>query len=1079
MTYQNVGGAAWLRGCFIAAAFVLGSQGNAFAQAEISGNRIDYLGVAANGTILAPSGRSMRYSETGAAPYTCDAFRPGTIIEEFAIEQGPWEARNSVSLTEIGTTVPTAVSADGREITWTGRAVNGPRAVTVAQSLRYEENDPWVVVNVTLTNTGTAPLTNLYYSRMSDPDHGRCNIGTEFETQNNVLRNPPLADSALVVAAASSSTGPNYRLSIGSFDTRSRVHSDGSVNTAPSVIWSRAADPDGAFRDWPIAIAFRIDSLPVGASTTLSYAFIWGVSDEVVLDRLEELRCTLLGDGAACSIGGEDGTCRANACCTGCWDGSACNPGSDVSLCGRGGEFCNDCVDGNECTVDVCSEARTCGNPAESTGTPCDDGVFCTENDVCNGAGACGGAPRDCSDGLSCTTDVCDEGANRCESSLAAGNCLIDGTCFADDQPRPSNDCEICDSEQTTSDWSFAPNAQACSDGLFCTVNDRCDGVGGCEGEMRDCSDVADCTADSCNEAIDRCEHRVTAESDRCAIDGMCIPRGELNPANPCEACNPDVSGSSWSPVSAGTECSDGVFCTADDACDGAGVCRGTPRDCGDGVSCTVDVCDEGAGRCENSLSDDACQIDGMCVAAGARNPLNPCELCDPILSQSAWSPVPAGASCSDGSFCNVQTCDGAGACEAAPRDCDDERGCTTDTCDEASRRCEHSVDVGRCLIDDVCFVDGDVNPENSCEACGSSSLTNWSGVAAGTECDDGRFCTATDACDGSGACVGSGVADCDDGISCTVDRCDPETDACIGDVDPAFCAIDGMCVPAGMENPEDACGVCEPASNPRGYTYSAEDPACDTDRDCVPDGVERSGDSEQDTDGDGDPDWMDPDDDGDGIPTRTERGEDCSDIDTDDDGTLDYLDDDDDDDCQRTLDERPDEMDRDTDDDMIPDHLDDDDDNDTLDTCLEIEDGEMFGNDVDGDGDPNWLDTESDGDDSLDSVELRGDSDGDGIPNYLDPDDDPIDDAGVDGGDDAGTDGGMDDAGPDAGDDAGTDGGTDDGGTDDSGVDAGGDNLGLAGGACNCEVPGGSNSPAPGLALLVLGFLVAIRRRR
>ena len=43
----------------------------------------------------------------------------------------------------------------------------------------------------------------------------------------------------------------------------------------------------------------------------------------------------------------------------------------------------------------------------------------------------------------------------------------------------------------------------------------------------------------------------------------------------------------------------------------------------------------------------------------------------------------------------------------------------------------------------------------------------------------------------------------------------------------------------------------------------------------------------------------------------------------------------------------------------------------------------------ADGDGVPNYLDLDSDGDGIPDSVEGQKDSDGDGIPNYLDLDSD------------------------------------------------------------------------------------------
>jgi chitodextrinase len=77
-----------------------------------------------------------------------------------------------------------------------------------------------------------------------------------------------------------------------------------------------------------------------------------------------------------------------------------------------------------------------------------------------------------------------------------------------------------------------------------------------------------------------------------------------------------------------------------------------------------------------------------------------------------------------------------------------------------------------------------------------------------------------------------------------------------------------------------------------------------------------------------------------------------------------------------------------DTDQDGIIDANDPDDDGDQIPTILEVTDGNLFGQDVDADGIPNYLDTDSDGDGLLDQEEGTGDHDGDSIPNYLDPDD-------------------------------------------------------------------------------------------
>ncbi|WP_298782496.1 Ig-like domain-containing protein [uncultured Polaribacter sp.] len=121
------------------------------------------------------------------------------------------------------------------------------------------------------------------------------------------------------------------------------------------------------------------------------------------------------------------------------------------------------------------------------------------------------------------------------------------------------------------------------------------------------------------------------------------------------------------------------------------------------------------------------------------------------------------------------------------------------------------------------------------------------------------------------------------------------------------------------------------------------------------------------DTDGDGTPNYLDSDDDGDGVSTLEE------DIDSDGTPTND-----------------------DTDADGIPNYLDTDDDGDGVSTLNEDvdSDGNPTNDDTDGDEIPNYLDTDDDGDGidtkdedlNQDGDPTNDDSDGDGIPNYLDP---------------------------------------------------------------------------------------------
>jgi hypothetical protein len=169
----------------------------------------------------------------------------------------------------------------------------------------------------------------------------------------------------------------------------------------------------------------------------------------------------------------------------------------------------------------------------------------------------------------------------------------------------------------------------------------------------------------------------------------------------------------------------------------------------------------------------------------------------------------------------------------------------------------------------------------------------------------------------------------------------------------------------------------------------------CDTDDDGVFDYVEDlDGDGNydnDDTDGDGTPNWLDTDDDGDGVDTADEVY----------DGNLDPED-------------------QDSDGDLIPDYLDQDDDGDSVDTIDEDVDGDgdPTNDDSDGDGINDYLDFDDDGD-GVDTIDEEiVDTDGDGDPDYLDPD---ADDDGV--GDGTEVDDGTDPTDVDTDDDGLTDG--------------------------------------------------------
>lgn len=185
-----------------------------------------------------------------------------------------------------------------------------------------------------------------------------------------------------------------------------------------------------------------------------------------------------------------------------------------------------------------------------------------------------------------------------------------------------------------------------------------------------------------------------------------------------------------------------------------------------------------------------------------------------------------------------------------------------------------------------------------------------------------------------------------------------------------------------------------------------------DDDGDMVPNVFEDFNDdgdlTNDDSDNDLNPNYLDEDDDDDGVLTANELmfDADGNPADTDGDGQADYFDTDDDGDGVDTIDEDLDgdgnPANDDTDGDGIPNYLDNDDDGDGILSIFEDvnADGDLTNDDTDGDGTPNYLDRDDDGD-SIFTMYEGADPDGDGIPtdannfdgdllpDYLDNDDD------------------------------------------------------------------------------------------
>lgn len=360
-------------------------------------------------------------------------------------------------------------------------------------------------------------------------------------------------------------------------------------------------------------------------------------------------------------------------------------------------------------------------------------------------------------------------------SSHCPTGCSIEDECYLDGEVNPENDCLICDTQQSTDDWT-SDNGKSCDDELFCTDNDVC-AQGTCLGEPRSCDDSVACNGgESCDEEEDRCLSAASTcpdgticdvESDTCtstctgcAIDGNCYGDGIGSPNDPCLTCDVAQSESEWS-VDAGATCDDGSLCTDDDACNTAGACIGVPV-----------VCEDDGGACGANRSCDGGT--GQCVAHYPGNT----------------------TSCNDDDACTVDDrCDGSGDCLGVARDCSDEHACTSDSCE--SGECVHEVMGGSCLIDGACKGAGAANPLNACEICNPGSNQNtWTALA--NSCLIGNTCYS-------------------DGTS---NPSLPSCQYCNASGNPNgwsqrdnTCLIGGQCYSTGDENPTNRCQVCDPSA--------------------------------------------------------------------------------------------------------------------------------------------------------------------------------------------------------------------------------------------------------------------------
>jgi gliding motility-associated-like protein len=219
--------------------------------------------------------------QDGWLQYDGDFFTPGTPENGFGIEINGVNYSNNGATPSFGilqNEIPGSLSnyeqnGSCNSVQWEGSVNNV--GVKLVYSLNVTEL--YYTTEVTITNNTGATLNDVYFYRNVDPDNNQF-LNGDYSTTNSIVAQPAAGCEKALVSATQSTPwdsyiglaaiGPNFRVSYGGFANR-----DGSDiwnGTFPLV----GSSGFSTFADEAISLAYKITTLPAGASETFQFSVI-------------------------------------------------------------------------------------------------------------------------------------------------------------------------------------------------------------------------------------------------------------------------------------------------------------------------------------------------------------------------------------------------------------------------------------------------------------------------------------------------------------------------------------------------------------------------------------------------------------------------------------------------------------------------------------------------------------------------------------------------------------------------------------------------------------------------------------